>query len=154
MRHHASRPNPLDCVRFNPTQPRYAHAISRVYIMESPPRSMIKRPRTSPTYETPIRPHKRRSFKEVAEKENLLLPRRKLLSPSTELERESALKGPGNWDYEEVKALVMFVLFHCKGDAWPAHRRMDLWDEAGKFIKMKTGGLHQRSSSLHVQIIY
>ena len=106
MRHHASQPNPLDWMRFNPTQPRYAHAIS--YIMESPPHSMIKCPRTSPTYETPIRPHKRRSFREVAEKENLLLPQRKLLSPSTELERESASKGPGNWDYEEVKALVMF----------------------------------------------
>ena len=121
--------------------------------MESPPRSLIKRPRTSPTYETPIRPHKRKSLREVAEKENLLLPRRKLLSPTnTELEYESS-KGPGSWDYEEVKALVIFILFHCKGDSWPAHRRMDVWDEAGKFIKMKSGSPHQRSGS-HFSFIY
>ena len=86
-------------------------------------------------------------MREVAEKENLLLPRRKLLtSTSTELEHESS-KGPGSWDHEEVKALVMFILFHCKGDSWPAHRRMEMWDEAGKFIKMKSGSLHQRSGS-------
>ena len=113
--------------------------------MESPQRSLIKRPRTSPTYETPIRPHKRRSLRELADKENLLLPRRKLLSspPNTELS-----EGAGNWGHEEVKALVMFILFHCKGDSWPAHRRMDMWNEAGKFIMMKSGSPHQRSGGV------
>lgn len=106
--------------------------------MESPQRSLIKRPRT---HETPIRPHKRRSLRELA-KENLLLPRWKLLSspPNTELS-----EGAGNWGHEEVKALVvMFILFHCKDDSWPAHR-MDMWNEVGKFIKMKSGSPHQRS---------
>ena len=132
---------PTGTNKFNPTQPRQQ---SSVRSMESPPRSLIKHPRTSPTFETPVRPHKRRSLREVAEEENLLLPRRKLLSPTSEHESS---KGPGNWDHEEVKALVMFILFHCKGDTWPAHRRMEMWDEAGKFIKMKSGSQHQRSGS-------
>ena len=126
--------------------------------METPKRSLMKRCRTSPTRETPIRPHKRRSLREIAANENLVLPRRKLLSStatcSTELERASTSTGPGSWNDEEVKALVMFVLFHCEGDAWPAHRRMDLWNEAGKFIKMKTGGLRQRSGSPFLSALY
>jgi hypothetical protein len=112
--------------------------------MESPQRSLIKRPRASPTYETPVRPHKRRSLRELADKENLLLPRRKLLSVPTSTELS---EGAGNWGQEEVKALVMFILFHCKDDSWPAHRRMDVWNEAGKFIQMKTGNAHQRSGA-------
>ena len=78
----------------------------------------------------------------MADKENLLLPRRKLLSSPTHTE---LLKGSGNWGHEEVKALVMFILFHCKDGSWPAHRRMDMWNEAGEFIKMKSGSPHQRS---------
>ena len=65
-----------------------------VHIMASPPRSLIKRPRTSPTYCTPVRPDKRRY---LTEKENLLAPQRKLLTPT--LEPESS-KGPGNWDHK------------------------------------------------------
>ena len=100
--------------------------------MENPQRSLIKRSRTSLTYEIPIRPHKSRYLRELADKENLLLPRMKLLSspPNTELS-----EGAGNWGHEEVKALVMFILFHCKDDSW----------QAGKFFKMKSGSPHQRS---------
>lgn len=47
----------------------------------------------------------------------------------------------------------MIFIFHCKGDSWPAHRRMDVWDEAGKFIKMKSGSPHQRSGS-HSSFVY
>ena len=116
--------------------------------MASPPRSLVKRPRTSPTCSTPIRPHKRRYLRELAENENLLAPRRKLLTPTLEAESVAeSSKGPGNWDHQEVKALVIFILFHCKGDSWPCHKRMEVWDEAGKFIKMKCGSQHLRSGT-------
>ena len=85
----------------------------------------------------------------MAEKENLLLPRKRLLTPtSTGIELESS-KGPGNWNDEEVKALVMFILFHYKGDSWPSHKRMEVWDAAGKFVKMKCASQHQRSGTTY-----
>ena len=95
-----------------------------VHIMASP---LVMRPRTSPTCSTSIRPHKRRYLRELAENENLLAPRRKLLTPTLEAESEAeSSKGPGNWDHQEVKALVIFILFHCKGDSWPCHKRMEV----------------------------
>ena len=84
-------------------------------------------------------------MREVAEKENLLVSGKKLLTYTSTDELESHEKGPWSWDQQEVKALVMFILFHCKGDSWPSHKRMEMWEEAGRFIKMKSGSLHQRS---------
>ena len=58
----------------------------------------------------------------MAEKENLLVSGKKLLTYTSTDELERHEKGPWSWDQQEVKALVMFILFHCKGDSWPSHK--------------------------------
>ena len=50
-----------------------------------------------------------------------------------------------SWRKEELKALILFVLFYHGDSTWPCHSNMHMWRSAGSFIKMKVNSLHQRS---------
>lgn len=103
--------------------------------MHTPRRN--KRPRGTPTFLTPVRPNKRVPLRELA----LVHP----LQPKKIIPQQD--RRGLSWKDEEVGALVEFVLLHCKGDSWPCHSRMTVWNAAAQFVKERTSGENQRSGS-------
>ena len=95
-------------------------------------RALLKRPRGTPTHQTPRRPSKRTALRERVQNDPLQensLPKRHLTfqddSQATQIStRDStSAQGPGSWTEAEIRALVEFVLFHERGDKWPCHKR-------------------------------
>ena len=131
--------------------------------------SLSKRPRGTPTQQTPQRPRKRPTLREH-EHERVLLPanenspaprpRRRLLyqnvdssvrsegAGSTRTAESATSEGAGSWAESEIKALVEFVLFHEKDDKWPCHKRSAFWRGAGSFIQIRCKTLHLRSGNM------
>ena len=89
--------------------------------MQTPP--LLKRPRPTPTFLTPVRPSKRRPIRELQTK-----------SPVP------ASKSPGTtstWSQAEIVALVEAIVTKCKGERWPTHHNMSIWHSIASFIRMK-----------------
>ena len=97
--------------------------------------------KSTPTFNTPVRPHKRRPLRELVQVEGLDLPRTRLYSEHNSI----STKRSSSWSQEEIKALLQFVLLHSDGLSWPTHHNMAIWNAAGSFIKMKLGTEHCRS---------
>ena len=58
-----------------------------------------------------------------------------------------------NWSNAELKALVEFILSHGSRVHWPTHHRMDYWNSAASFIKMRSNTSKQRSSNYYIHSI-
>ena len=83
-------------------------------------------------------------------RERVQIPRRRLSYPEN-----GCTKSPGpalTWLNEEVKALVEFVLFHEKGDAWPCHKREAFWKGAASFVQTRAKTSHRRSGKQFLRI--
>lgn len=102
--------------------------------MASPPDSGMKRPRSTPTFCTPVRPLKRQPIRDSGQ-EQLVLP----------VARLSLSFGGDAWSEEECRALVEFMMLMTDGDKWPAHKRIDFWEHAGKFVQRRVKSRHLRS---------
>ena len=95
-------------------------------------RALLKRPRGTPTNQTPHRPSKRTALREHTQKdplqENSLLKQHLTFQDDSQVTQIStrdstSAQGPGSWTEAEIKALVEFILFHERGDKWPYHKR-------------------------------
>ena len=103
----------------------------------TPPRAKVnlKRPRGTPTLQTPQRPLKRIPLRE-----------------SGGLQAQSSRRLPffpqtsaATWSQEELKALVEFILFHCSVEKWPTHKLQEFWRNAAEFIKKRTHASYSRT---------
>ena len=108
---------------------------------------LSKRPRGTPTFQTPHRPAKRVPLRQLPPEEAGVQPRRIIATASSgqaQASKESRRKG-GTWSRGQIKALVEFVLLHCIGDTWSTHISMAMWTAAGEFVHMRTGDDTARS---------
>ena len=87
---------------------------------QTPRKLIAKRPRGTPTLQTPHCPQKRASLREI----NAGSPRR------------LAFRVQKTWSEAELKGLVEFVLFHCR--RWPTHKQKTFWENAGEFAKRRS----------------
>ncbi|XP_065887166.1 uncharacterized protein [Dysidea avara] len=105
----------------------------------TPENSTQKRARSSPTLQTPHREPKRIPLRQQDQNRNSLSPR--VLS-QTFRNRSNHIHNPKpkeRWTDSELRALTDFVLFHCEGNAWPAHKREDFWGSASEFVQARSG---------------
>ena len=102
-----------------------------------------KRPRGSPTFLTPQRPP-RRQIRRLSD-----VQRRRLFSGSQESVSIRTTANPVcEWSSDEIRALVEFVLLHGVEDKWPLQQNPVFWNEAAKFICMRTGLTQVRSGRI------
>ena len=115
-------------------------------------RALLKRPRGTPTLQTPRRPSKRTALRERVQndplQENSLTKRHLTFqddSKATQIStRDStSAQGPGSWTEAEIRALFKFVLSHERGDKWP----VCVLDGAGTFIQIRYKTLQLRSGT-------
>ena len=102
----------------------------------------LKRPRGTPTFQTPRRPRKRAPLREIVAQEGEAVPARRL----------SFDAAPQSWSGVEVKALVEFVLFHSTGERWPTHKQTVFWSNAAEFVKKRARTSHVRSGKFFILI--
>ena len=57
-----------------------------------------------------------------------------------------------NWNDDEYKALINFIMLYTDGKSWPTNYKTSatFWTEAGVFIKQVTGTSHCRSGTIAV----
>ncbi len=111
--------------------------------METPDRETSKRPRSTPTFLTPMRPKKRVPLKEISNP-GTVQPKRLEFQTAAAADvasldsdvPEHDCRGLG-WSNAELRALVEFILLHGKGESWPTHHRMLVWEAAAAFIKAR-----------------
>jgi len=111
------------------------------------PSELRKHPRSSPTYLTPHRSEKRVPLWELVAKNGsdaAAAPR--LLSEAfqclDETSQGTKVVRPckdEKWSDSEIKALVEFLLFHCTGECWPSHKKMEFWSSASDFVHARSG---------------
>lgn len=110
----------------------------------------LKRPKGSPTFLTPTNPSKKRVPRRLLHNVSGRSSRRRLpirddhsscSSSQTAVSGNRGISRDRNvgtytsnrhtrvstncWRNAEIKTLVEFVLFHCEGNKWPSHHRMD-----------------------------
>ena len=105
-----------------------------------------KRPGSSPTYLTPHRREKRVPLRElVANNGSGVAATPRSLSQAFQcLDKTigTSVVQPSKdekWSDTEKKALVEFLLFHCTGECWPAHKNMEFWSSASDFVRTRSG---------------
>ena len=99
-----------------------------------------KRPRGTPTLQTPVRPKKRVPLR-FSHEQCPPPSSRQLSFPDTRQEKQE-------WSEAEVKALVQFVMFHTDGELWPTHKRPYFWHGAAEFVKQRACTSFIRSGML------
>ncbi len=128
--------------------------------------SLLKRPRSSPTYLTPTRPGKRAPLR-LRLLENsphsrfpVCKPRQlELGSPHHIIHSANAsVTAPQRqvycrqyadaWSEAEIKALVEFVHFHCDKSNWPTHHNNKYWKAAASFVRTQAKTTVQRSGKV------
>ena len=121
--------------------------------METPERETTKRPRSTPTFLTPMRPKKRVPLKEIADP-GTVQPKWLAFQTTTAADvdpdddvPEHDCRGLG-WSNAELRALVEFIMLHGTGESWPTHHRMRVWEAAASFIKTRAATTTARSGEL------
>jgi len=114
----------------------------------TPEISSQKRPRGSPTLQTPYRKSKRIPLRQLDQNGNSLSPR--VLSQT--FSRRSK-KTKEKWTDAELKALTEFVLLHGEGDAWPAHKQDEFWRRASEFVQTRSGQTTCRTGMGYMYIL-
>jgi len=56
-------------------------------------------------------------------------------------------------DYEEMYALIQFLMFHTDGKTWVTHKDEKFWDDAGGFVQCYSQSVHCRSGRLQLYAI-
>ena len=123
-----------------------------------------KRPRGTPTFLTPTKPSKRRVPRRMLHGvPSARQARRRLAVEDVEGPQQSdhhpvdeqriptrySRRSNDTWSNAEIKALVEFILFHCEGNKWPSHHRMEFWNAAAAFVMTRAKASHQRSGKYH-----
>ena len=120
--------------------------------METAEHEMTKRPRSTPTFLTPMRPKERVPLKEIADP-GTVQPKRLVfqttaaadVDPDNDIP-EYDCRGLG-WSNAELRALMEFIMFHGTGESWPTHHRRRVW-EAASFIKTRVATTTAKSGEL------
>ena len=109
-----------------------------------------KRPRTSPTLQTPCRPAKRTPLREKVLNSDsaVVLPQRILHQPRNQATPKD------KWSDAEIKALIEFVLFHSTGDKWPSHKQDSFWSCASDYLRSRSGDCSVRRSGQLAEFIW
>ena len=131
----------------------------------TPENVATKRPRTSPTLQTPQRSAKRTPLRERVQNESprasqnatvrvsprqRRLPFQKLGQPSPV--NQTTQNSGEKWSDAEIKALVEFVLFHSSGDSWPTHEQDMFWNSAGEFLQKRTKSNLRRTGKILITV--
>ena len=123
-----------------------------------PHKSQQKRPRGSPTGETPYSASKKRINRAKCSKARRNLTYESVDTGQNPRSRNKVLH---DWSTEEVKALVEFILLNSRSigdcDTWPATKNIEYWDAAAEFVfhrvdnSLKRTGMHDINVCLHIQ---
>ena len=98
-----------------------------------------KRPRGSPTGETPLQTSKRRPTESA------------LRSRAGTGRAGKSLFSP--WTDAEESALIQFVLLTRADDHWPTEKSCTYWEGAAEFVCRAVSGCHKRSGEIAIIIV-
>ena len=130
-----------------------------------------KRPRSTPTLQTPQRPMKRVPIRDsdvvtgvrrlALEDSSTSSAVDEVQAPEYEADAEDqdtvtpglaeATEGGCTqshsvpWSNKELKLLTECILFHGTGDKWPTHHNTRFWKEAAQYVKVRAEATNQRS---------
>ena len=107
--------------------------------METPGHETTKRPRSTPSFLTPMRPKKRVPLKEIADP-GTMQPKWLVFQTTAAADVDPDDDVPEHdyrslgWSNAELRALVQFIMLHGTGESFPTHHRMRVWEAAASFI--------------------